>query len=177
MNKRLKLFIPVAFFLLMGGFLLFGLTRDPNLVPSALVNKPFPEFTQPSLYPDLGEYSSEDFIGNILLVNIWGSWCPPCHIEHPFLLQLSKEEPGITFIGVSYDYSTVEDREFLAEMGNPFDYNVVDLDGSVRINLGVTGAPETFLVDRNGMILYRHIGALDRNTWDDIFVPLLDQIR
>ncbi len=177
MNRRLKLFIPVAFFLVMSGFLLYGLSRDPNVVPSALVDKPFPEFTQPSLYPELGEYTKEDFVGDILFVNIWGSWCPPCHVEHPYFLQLSETEEDITFIGISYDYSMAEDREFLAERGNPFDYNVVDFDGSLRIDLGVTGAPETFLVDQNGMILYRHIGALNADIWNEKFVPLLDQIR
>ena len=177
MNKRVKLFIPASLFLVMAGFLLFGLTRDPNVVPSALVNKPLPRFTQPSLYPELGEYSTEDFIGDILFVNIWGSWCPPCHVEHPFFLELSKREKDITFIGISYEYSMVEDREFLAERGNPFDYNVVDQDGSLRIDLGVTGAPETFLVDQQGMILYRHIGELNADIWNDKFVPLLDRIR
>lgn len=179
MNRRLKLFIPIAIFFIMAGFLLFGLNdgRNPNLVPSALVSKPFPEFTQPSLYPEMGEFSREDFVGDILFVNIWGSWCPPCHVEHPYFLELSKQEDDIIFIGISYDYSMVEDRDFLAERGNPFDYNIVDLDGSLRIDLGVTGAPETFLVDQNGMILYRHIGALDADIWREKFVPLLDQIR
>jgi cytochrome c biogenesis protein CcmG/thiol:disulfide interchange protein DsbE len=177
MNKRLKLFIPAALFLVMGGFLLFGLTRDPNVVPSAMVDRPLPEFNQPSLYPELGEYSTEDFVGEILLLNIWGSWCPPCHLEHPFFLEISDSEEDITFIGISYDYSMVEDREFLEERGNPFDYNVVDLDGSLRIDLGVTGAPETFLVDQNGMILFRHIGAIDADIWNQKFVPLLRQIR
>ena len=177
MNKRAKLFIPAAFFLTMAGFLLYGLSRDPNTVPSALVDRPLPDFTQPSLYPELGEYSADDFLGNILLLNIWGSWCPPCHLEHPFLLEISEQEEDITLIGISYDYSMVEDREFLAERGNPFDYNVVDLDGSLRIDLGVTGAPETFLVDQNGMILYRHIGAIDADIWGEKFEPLLRQIR
>lgn len=177
MNRRLKLFIPVLIFLMMSGFLLFGLTRDPNVVPSALVDHPFPQFSQPSLYPEQGGYSTEDFLGDILLVNIWGSWCPPCHIEHPFFLEISETQSDITFIGISYDYSMVEDRLFLEEKGNPFDHNVVDLDGSLRIDLGVTGAPETFLVDQNGMILLRHIGAVDATIWKEKFEPLLDQIR
>ena len=177
MNRRMKLFIPAAVFLLMAGFLMFGLTRDPNVVPSALVNRPLPQFTQPSLFPEQGEYSTEDFLGDILLINIWGSWCPPCHEEHPFFLEVVANEPDITFIGVSYDYSMEEDREFLAEKGNPFDYHVVDLDGSLRIDLGVTGAPETFLVDQDGMILMRHIGAVNATVWREKFVPLLEQIR
>jgi len=156
---------------------MFGLTRDPNVVPSALVDKPFPEFSLPSLYAEQGNFSREDILGEILIVNIWGSWCIPCHIEHPFLLEMSEKEPDITFIGISYDDSIAEDRLFLEERGNPFDRNVVDSGSSLRIDLGVTGAPETFLVDQNGMILYRHIGAIDRAVWDDTFEPLLEQIR
>lgn len=177
MNRRVKLFVPVVVFLAMAGFLLFGLTRDPNVVPSALVNHPLPAFRQPSLYPELGEYASDDFAGKILLINIWGSWCPPCHVEHPFFLEISGRDRDFTFVGVSYDYSMVEDREFLEDRGNPFDYNMVDLDGSFRIDLGVTGAPETFLVDQNGTILYRHIGAVDASIWAEKFEPLLAQIR
>lgn len=177
MNRRLKLFIPVVFFLAMAGFLMFGLTRDPNLVPSALVDSPLPEFSLPSLYTDLGTYAREDVVGEILIVNIWGSWCIPCHVEHPFLLEMSEKESDITFLGISYDDSIEEDRLFLEERGNPFDFNVVDFGSSLRIDLGVTGAPETFLVDQNGMILYRHIGAIDRTIWNDTFEPLIDQIR
>ncbi|MDC1529414.1 DsbE family thiol:disulfide interchange protein [Gammaproteobacteria bacterium] len=177
MNRRLKLFIPVVFFIMMAGFLLFGLTRDPNIVPSALVDKPLPEFSLPSLYPEAGEFSRADVVGDILIVNIWGSWCLPCHIEHPFLLEMSEQDPSLTFVGISYDDSMAEDRLFLEERGNPFDYNVVDLGGSLRIDLGVTGAPETFLVDANGMILYRHIGAIDSTIWKNTFEPLLAQIR
>jgi cytochrome c biogenesis protein CcmG/thiol:disulfide interchange protein DsbE len=177
MNKRLKLFIPVAVFITMAGFLLFGLTRDPNIVPSAMVDKPLPEFSLPGLYPESGEFSRADIVGDILIVNIWGSWCLPCHIEHPFLLEMSEKDLSLTFVGISYDDSMAEDRLFLEERGNPFDYNVVDLGGSLRIDLGVTGAPETFLVDANGMILYRHIGAIDSITWKNTFEPLLAQIR
>jgi cytochrome c biogenesis protein CcmG/thiol:disulfide interchange protein DsbE len=176
-NMRLKLFVPVAVFLILSGLFFFGLTRDPNVVPSALVDGPLPEFTQPSLYPEEGVFSKQELLGDILLVNIWGSWCPPCHAEHPFFLEISETENDITMVGISYDYSMEEDRLFLEERGNPFDYNVVDLDGSLRIDLGVTGAPETFLVDQNGMILHRHVGAIDSIIWKDIFVPFLEQIR
>jgi cytochrome c biogenesis protein CcmG, thiol:disulfide interchange protein DsbE len=177
MNRRAKLFIPVAFFLAMAGFLMFGLTRDPNVVPSALVDKPFPEFSLPGLYTEQGAFSRKEILGDILIVNIWGSWCIPCHIEHPFLLEMSEKESDITFMGISYDDSIEEDRIFLEERGNPFDLNVIDFGGSLRIDLGVTGAPETFLVDQNGMILYRHIGAIDSTVWNDSFEPLLEQIR
>jgi len=98
-------------------------------------------------------------------------------VEHPFFLELTENEPDITLLGLSYDDSMAEDRLFLEERGNPFDVNMVDLGGSLRIDLGVTGAPETFLVDKNGMILYRHIGVINNTIWNETFMPLLEQIR
>lgn len=177
MNNRVKLFIPIAFFLVMAGLLWFGLGRDPNVVPSALVNRPMPEFSMPNLYETAASYSKRDLAGQVAIVNVWGSWCPPCHAEHPVLLDMSERDPDLLFAGVSYDYSQEEDREFLRERGNPFDINIVDADGSLRLDLGVTGAPETFIVDPGGIIRYRHIGAIDHNVWEERFAPLIRQIR
>ena len=176
-NKRTFLFIPIMAFVIMAGLMFFGLKRDPGQMPSAMVDKPFPEFSQPGLLQPQTVFTKDDLLGKILVVNIWGSWCPPCHVEHPFLLDISEQESDITFVGISYDYSTEEDKLFLEEKGNPFDINVVDLDSSFRIDLGVTGAPETFLVDSNGMILHRHIGAIDITVWNESFAPLIEQIR
>ena len=181
MNNRTKLFIPVGFFLAMAGLLLFALSRDPNVVPSALLNKPLPQFTQPALFagqPGVQDsYSTEDLLGNITVLNVWGSWCPPCHAEHPFLMDVSEKEGDITFVGVSYDYSVEPDREFLNEKGNPFDHSIVDFDGSLRLDLGVTGAPETFLIDPNGVVIHRHIGEINYSIWSERFMPLISQLR
>lgn len=179
MNQRTKLFVPVAAFLVLAGLLLFALSRDPNDVPSALLDKPMPEFTQPALFPDRGqtEFTKADLLGDIVILNVWGSWCPPCHAEHPFLMDISEQESDITFVGVSYDYSIEEDRAFLEEKGNPFDLSVVDLDGSLRIDLGVTGAPETFLINAEGVIVHRHIGEINYRVWERDFVPVLAELR
>ena len=174
MNNRIKLFIPIVFFICMTGLLLFGLFRDPNKVPSALINRPLPQFSLPSL--DGPVRASSEISGGFFLVNVWATWCPPCHIEHPYLMQISEEESGVTLVGVNYKDDLAAARQFLDEKGNPFEFVVVDSDGSLGIDLGVAGAPETFLVDANGTIRYRHVGVIDDSVWEDTFVPLMQQI-
>ena len=106
MNKRALLIFPVVFFILMLVLLLFGLGRNPSMVPSALVNRPLPEFLLPNLELDatqsLTKIASEDLIGGISIINFWATWCPPCHIEHPYLVEISEQEQDLTFIGVNY---------------------------------------------------------------------------
>lgn len=176
MSNRAKLFIPVAFFLVMLGLLLHGLSRDPNQVPSALINRALPEFTLPALFGDT-THTTSDLIGSISIVNVWATWCPPCHIEHPYLVEISARETDITFVGVNYKDKGDDAREFLEERGNPFKFNIVDLDGRLGIDLGVAGAPETFLVDTTGTIRYRHVGVVDNDVWADTFQPLIEQIK
>jgi len=178
MNNRLKLFFPGVFFLLMLGLLLFGLGRDPNQVPSALVNRPLPEFSLPALFDSDTLISTSDVRGGIAIVNVWGSWCPPCHAEHPYLMELSEREQDITFVGVNYKERDIRDGQgFISDKGNPFDLIVVDMDGRLGIDLGVTGAPETFIVDSSGMIRYRHVGEINHRIWENTFKPIIAQIE
>lgn len=179
MTNRAKLFIPGVFFLAMLGLLLFGLNkgRDPNHVPSALTNRPLPEFTRPDLFDPGAAVSSEQLRGGIFLVNFWGTWCPPCHAEHPYLVEISKREPDITLVGVNYQDDSTAAQQFLAERGNPFKISLSDVDGSLGIDFGVTGAPETFVIDSTGTIRYRYVGAIDNTVWAETFEPLLAQLR
>lgn len=177
MSNRSKLFIPAVFFVGMLGLLLFGLGRDPNLVPSALVNRPLPVFDLPSLFHADATINSEQLRGGIHLVNVWATWCAPCHIEHPYLVEISARNPDITFVGINYKDDVEAAREFLDERGNPFELTIVDLDGSLGIDFGVAGAPETFLVDSNGMIRYRHVGVIDNKIWAETFEPILAQMQ
>jgi cytochrome c biogenesis protein CcmG, thiol:disulfide interchange protein DsbE len=177
MNKRAKLFIPVSFFMLMLALLLFGLGRDPNQLPSALINSPLPEFTLPALLEAGESFSKEDLLGGITIVNVWATWCPPCHVEHPYLMEISERETDITFVGVNYKDDGDAAREFLDEKGNPFQFNIVDYDGKFGIDLGVSGAPETFLVDATGTIRYKHVSVVDNTVWAEIFEPLIAQIK
>lgn len=178
MSKRVKLFIPVVVFLALLGLLLFGLGRDPNMVPSALVNRPLPEFSKPDLLDPSRTIDSGMISGGLYLVNVWGTWCPPCHAEHPFLVEISESEKDyLKLVGVNYKDDPELAREFLEERGNPFTYNIMDLDGSLGIDLGVAGAPETFVVDATGTIRYRHVGDLNHRVWKEVFVPILEQLR
>ncbi len=179
MNARAKLLIPVAVFSVMLGLLFFGLNpeRDLNYVPSALVNRPLPVFALPDLFDENGTISSSELTGGIFLVNVWGTWCPPCHQEHPYLVEISENEPQYTWIGVNYKDDLEDARDFLDERGNPFAKTVVDTDGSLGIDFGVTAAPETFVVDSTGTIRYRHVGPINHEIWAEIFEPILAQIR
>lgn len=177
MNNRLKLFIPAVFFVLMLGLLLFGLGRNPNQVPSALVNRPLPEFTLPLLEEAAGEITSSDLLGKISIINFWATWCPPCHEEHPYLVEISASEPNVQFIGVNYKDDLNEARLFLDEKGTPFEKVIVDLNGSLGIDFGVAGAPETFIVDSFGTIRYRHVGIINHRIWAETFEPIIARLR
>ncbi len=176
-SNRTKLFIPGVFFIAMLGLLLFGLGRDPNQVPSALVNRPLPVFSGPDLLDESRTVSSEQISGGIFIVNVWATWCAPCHAEHPYLVEISEREKGLTFVGVNYKDDVKDAREYLAERGNPFKLSVVDPDGSLGIDLGVAGPPETFIVDKTGTIRYRHVGVIDHKVWAETFAPLIAQIQ
>lgn len=177
MSNRSKLFIPIVFFFGMLGLLFLGLGRDPNQVPSALVNRPLPEFSRPDLFDAAAVVSSQQLRGGVFFVNVWATWCPPCHAEHPYLVEISERHPDVTFVGVNYKDDVAAAREFLAERGNPFDLSLVDADGRLGIDLGIAGAPETFLVDASGTIRYRHVGVINNEVWDEVFMPIVEQIR
>ena len=180
MSTRAKLFIPILVFITMAGLLWMGLGRDPNVVPSALVNRSVPEFALPSLEDPSRTITDEDLRGGIHIVNFWATWCPPCHAEHPYLMDISTREKDLTFVGVNYknpEGGGDEAREFLADRGNPNEFNIVDLDGRLGIDFGVAGPPETFIVDGNGVIRYRHVGAINDHIWAETFEPILAQVR
>ena len=176
-SNRTKLFLPVLFFVAMLGLLLFGLGRDPNQVPSALVNRPLPTFEEPALFATDTTITSAELQGGIYLINVWGTWCPPCHAEHPYLMEISAREPDVTFVGVNYKDDAALAREFLDERGNPFKLSIFDQAGSMGIDLGVAVAPESFLVDSSGTIRYRHVGVIDNRVWRETFEPILAQMR
>lgn len=177
MSNRAKLFIPGVFFVVMLGLLLFGLGRNPNQVPSALVNRPLPEFVRPDLFDPTAQVSSAQLRGSVFLVVVWATWCPPCHVEHPYLVEINEREKDIVFVGVNYKDDLGMAREFLAERGNPYTYSLIDADGSLGIDLGIAGAPETFLVDASGTIRYRHVGEINNKVWDTTFKPIVEQIK
>ena len=160
MNSRL---LPLIGFIGLFALLAFGIywnTRhEMNEVPSPLINKPAPEFNLPLLFDPTKNLSSKDLRGKPYLLNVFGSWCPTCQDEHPFLMSEGKSL-GIALIGLDWKDQPDNAKRWLAHFGNPYSTIITDEDGHTGIDFGVYGAPETFLVDANGVIRYKHISVL-----------------
>lgn len=165
MMKRLLMLLPLVIFLAVAVFLYRGLFMDPSELPSALIDKPLPEFSQPSLEDPERMLSAADFKGEAALVNVWATWCPTCRAEHEMLNQLASQ--GVVVYGINYKDDSEAARRWLDELGNPYRLNVEDPEGSLGINLGVYGAPETFLIDKNGIIRHKYVGAIDQRVWNE----------
>jgi len=172
MNQRVKLFIPLVIFMVLVLFFWRGLSLDPNAMPSALIGKPFPVFSLTSLQNDQPVYR-DNLLDEVSLVNVWATWCAACKYEHPVLNNLASE--GIRIIGINYKDNNVAAKKWLEELGNPYAFNIVDSEGILGVNLGVFGAPETYLVDKKGIIRYKHVGIVDRQVWDTILKPLYEK--
>lgn len=146
-----------------------GLQRDQRQMPSALLNKPVPDFKLDNLYDD-ESYTNKDIIGEVALVNIWASWCAPCAEEHHMITELANQ--GVIIFGLNYQDDREAAIEWLKDRGDPFQKILFDPDGDTSIDWGVIAVPETFLIDKNGIIRYRHIGGLTAEIWNENFLPL-----
>ena len=174
--KRLKLFIPLIIFLGLGVLLFKGLDIDPNNMPSALVDKSLPEFSLPSLEDPDKMLTRKDVVGRVSLLNVWGTWCPSCMAEHPYLLKIAKEEK-IPIIGLDYKDERADALAWLAKLGDPYFINVFDEKGKLGIDLGVFGAPETYVLDHKGVIRYKHVGVVNDRIWFKTLKPLIEELR
>jgi len=172
--KRLLMLLPLAIFLMVAVFLYRGLFLDPSELPSALIDKPLPAFSLPSLEDPDRMLSAEDFKGEAALVNVWATWCPTCRAEHEMLNQLASQ--GVVVYGVNYKDDSEAARRWLNELGNPYRLNVEDPQGSLGINLGVFGAPETFLIDKDGVIRHKYVGAIDQRVWREQLAALYQEL-
>jgi len=172
--NRLALFVPLALFAGLSLVLLLGLDKDPTKLPSALVGEPFPAFNLPSLMAEQQFVTEHDFKGDVVLVNVWATWCFACRIEHPVLNELSAQ--GVKIIGLNYKDQRAEAQAWLAERGNPYQFNIFDAQGQLGIDLGVYGAPETFLVDASGIVRHRRVGVVDERVWNTEFRALYEQL-
>ena len=170
----LRYLAPLLIFALLVGVFWLGLGKDPTELPSALTGKPMPAFSLPVLGEEARQVSEQDLKGKPYLLNLWATWCPTCYVEHPYLLELAKQN-RIRLIGLNYKDEREKALQYLSRLGNPYELTLVDADGMLGINLGVYGAPETFLVSADGVILYRRAGDLNERIWQDEIVPLLAQ--
>ncbi|MDN3521428.1 DsbE family thiol:disulfide interchange protein [Halomonas ramblicola] len=175
MKRRLLLLLPLVGFLTLGGFLYQGLSINPFERESALMARDFPAFELTTLEDPERVVDASLLEGEVTLVNVWGEWCPTCKQEMPQLLDLA--ERGVRLVGVDYKDTREKGREFLAEFGNPFEVNVFDPEGTLGFDLGVYGAPETFLVDADGIIRYHHTGYIKPEDVRDTILPEVEKWR
>jgi len=159
----------VAFVIMIGIFAL-GLDRDPSKLPSPLIDKPAPEYELPRVRDPMSTTGSADYEGQLVLVNIWATWCVGCRQEHEFLVDLAARQE-IPVYGIDWRDQRDEALKWLERLGDPYVASAYDEDGRVGIDWGVYGAPETFLVSTSGSVLYKHIGPLDEAIWQREFVP------
>lgn len=166
--------IPLAIFSLLVFFLWRGLSLEPRKLPSAQIGKTLPAFELPTLDGDK-RFTPQLMKGHIALLNIWASWCEACVDEQVFLMKLARE--SVAIYGLNYKDNPKNARHWLKEWGNPYQVVGQDRAGRVAIDLGVYGAPETLLVDEEGIIRYRHVGVLDEKAWQADFLPRIKQLE
>jgi len=160
--RRWLLLIPLAIFLVMAVFLYRGLYLDPSELPSAMIGKPFPAFSLPAVEGDK-TLTQADLLGKPALVNVWGTWCVACRVEHPVLNKLAQQ--GVVIYGINYKDDNAASLKWLKEFHNPYQMVINDEQGTLGLNLGVYGAPETFLIDSKGVIRGKHVGVVDETVW------------
>lgn len=168
--------IPLAIFLVVAGFLFKGLYLDPREVPSPLVGKPAPQFSLPRLDSAGKTISPKEMLGKVWLFNAWASWCPACKDEHPLLVELSKTN-FVPIIGLDYKDTNADAQQWLDQAGNPYMANAVDANGRVGIDYGVYGVPETYVIDKAGMIAYKQIGPITEEALRDKIIPLVKKLQ
>jgi cytochrome c biogenesis protein CcmG/thiol:disulfide interchange protein DsbE len=174
-----KLLFAIPLLLLVGLVAVFALTinRDPNLVRSVLIDKPAPEFSMTGIEGlDTPGFATADLKNEPTVVNVFASWCIPCRDEHP-LLEALKAETGVRLFGINHSDAPNNAKAFLAELGNPYDAIGADRDRRVSIDWGVYGVPETFIVDKRGTIIFKHVGPLTRQAVDTQLLPALAKAR
>ncbi|HYE45323.1 MAG TPA: DsbE family thiol:disulfide interchange protein [Caulobacter sp.] len=176
--RRLAFILPVLAFLGIAGVLAFGLGRDPKILPSMLIGKPLPAFDLPDVRAGSGGkgLASRDFRGEPMLLNVFASWCVSCRVEHPFLMRLAREG-AVPLHGLNWKDKGDAGARWLTQFGDPFDRVGYDPTGRTGVDLGVTGAPETFVIDAKGVVRYRHVGPVTPEVWTSKLEPLLRRLR
>ncbi len=168
--------IPLGIFIVLVAFLAIGLGRDPRKVPSPLIGKAAPEFRLSQLHDPSKTFAPSDMRGKVWLLNVWASWCFSCREEHPLLLEIQRSG-SVPIYGLNTKNVRDEALAWLKDLGDPYVLSAADLDGRVSIDYGVYGAPETFLIDREGIIRFKHIGPITPEIWNKEILPLAQQLN
>lgn len=172
--KRLLLLLPLALFLFLAVLLYRGLFLDPARLPSALIDKPFPPFALPALDDPSHILTRDDMKGHPALVNVWGTWCPSCRQEHTLLTKLADK--GVVIYGVNYKDDRNAGQNWLRTLHNPYRLTIEDAAGTLGLDLGVYGAPETFFIDSSGIIRGKYVGAIDERVWREELAPIYEKL-
>jgi cytochrome c biogenesis protein CcmG/thiol:disulfide interchange protein DsbE len=174
---RIAYILPVVVFALIAGYFLLGLRgdRDPSRVPSAMIDRPMPDFALPGLAAGDPGLESDGIRGKVALVNFFASWCLPCRVEHPLIARLA--EKGVPVYGILYKDKPGAALAWLAELGNSYAAIGDDPDGRTAIEFGVYGVPETYLVDREGRIRFKQVGPLDEPMLEETLLPMIEALR
>ena len=191
MHKKISMaWLPFVLFVLLFGFLLKGLFSDPRERDSALVGERMPEFSLPDLMTSNKHDVSSLLADGPVILNVWGTWCITCQYELPYLTKLS-EEFGVRVVGIYYDQNhapefgqfadipaiRIEVEEMVARLGNPYQYNILDLERQLSLDLGVTGAPESFLIDSQGIVKAHHMGDVNERVWRNKLAPIWNEMK
>lgn len=170
--RRLLLFIPVALAVALGIVLFAGIGKDPTHLDSALIGKPVPAFQLADLKDPDNLLGPDVFEGQVSLLNVWGTWCPACRDEHSELVWLAEEQ-GVRIIGLNYKDNRDEALKWLDRLGDPYQVSLYDPQGKLGFDLGVYGAPETYVIDGNGIVRHRHVGVVNEKVWREQLEPLV----
>ena len=193
---KAKFLVPLFLFFGLAGFLAFGLTLNPREVPSPLIDKPAPDFSLARLDQPEQTFSLKEMQGQVWMLNVWASWCVACRQEHPLLVQMAKQKI-VPVVGLNYKevrgdgainargmaleaetgMAIERARRWLTDHGDPYVLSVLDIDGRVGIDFGVYGVPETFLIDRDGRIRYKHIGPITPDALQNVLIPKIEELR
>lgn len=172
----LKRILPLFLFVFIVFILWRGLGLHPTQVPSPLINKSAPSFKLPTLFDENKFTTNQDFIGHVTLLNVWATWCYTCVEENEFLKQIANHSDFVLY-GLDYKDDPKTAKQWLDKFGNPYSMIAVDSDGSVAIDFGVYGTPETFIIDKKGFVRYKHIGPLTQDTWEKTLKPLVEKLQ
>jgi cytochrome c biogenesis protein CcmG/thiol:disulfide interchange protein DsbE len=171
-----RFLLPLGIFLILIVFLAVGLRRDPREVPSPFIGKPAPDFRLTLLQDPQKTFSPKDMNGKVWLLNVWGSWCFACRQEHPMLLEFSKSGQ-VPILGLDWKDTRQDGNDLINQLGNPYQLSAFDPEGRVGIDYGVTGAPETFVIDKHGVIRLKYVGPITPEVINEKLLPLIQELN
>lgn len=173
---KLRYLLPLAVFVVLIGFLVRGLYLDPSKVPSPLIGKPAPAFDLEQLHNPQARIASRELLGKVWLLNVWASWCVSCRAEHPLLMEMARSNIAPIY-GLDYKDERKDAIATLRQLGDPYTVTAHDYDGRVGMDYGVYGVPETYVIDKQGVIRYKQIGPITRKLLDERIAPLIRELQ